>query len=190
MVDVYDAIAKRRTVRRFKQDEIPLETLKRLVDAARVAPSGANLQPLKYIIVRSKKLVDAIFPLVAWAGYIAPKGNPPEGERPTAYIIILADTNIHKGDCGHDVGAAAENLMLAAMAEGIGTCWMGAIDRPQIAEVLQIPEHLKIDTLISLGLPAEAPLMEEMTDSIKYYKDSSGTLHVPKRSLSEILKIM
>ncbi|MDP6380022.1 MAG: nitroreductase family protein [Phycisphaerae bacterium] len=189
-MDVYDAITKRRTIRKFKQDDIPLETLQRLVEAARIAPASANIQPLTYIIVHSRELVDGLFPLVAWAGYIAPDGNPAEGERPVAYIIILIDSEIHKGDAARDVGAAAENLMLAAMAEGLGTCWMGAIERPKIAELLGVPEHLKIDTLISLGRPAEEPVMEEMTDSIKYYKDSSGTLHVPKRALSDILKIM
>ena len=88
-MDIYEVIKKRRSIRRFKQDEIPLGILEKLVDAARFAPSGGNIQPWEFIIVNDKELLDKVFETLAWAGYIAPEGTPPEGKRPTAYICLL-----------------------------------------------------------------------------------------------------
>ena len=72
------------------------EQLRRYVDAARVAPSGANLQPLKYVIVRTEEMTDKVFSLVKWAAYLAPDYNPKETERPTAYVVVCADTTLRK----------------------------------------------------------------------------------------------
>ncbi len=88
-MSVYDVILKRRTIRRFQQREIPLTILKKLVNAARLAPSGANLQPLHYVIVNDKNLCDKVFEATKWAGYLTPPWRPSENERPVAYIIIL-----------------------------------------------------------------------------------------------------
>ncbi len=186
-MDVYQAIYKRRTVRKFLQKEIKREVLEKLIDAARFAPSGANLQPIKYRIVNERDEVGKVFEQVKWAGYIAPDGTPGENERPVAFIIILADTQIRKTGYELDIGAAAQSIFLAGMQEGIGSCWMGAIDRDKIRETLNIPENLIISTAIALGYPAEEPIAEEGTGSIKYYKDDKGKLRVPKRGLKEII---
>lgn len=186
-MNVYEAISRRRTIRKFKQDPISRDILERLVDAARLAPSGSNLQPVKYSIVNDKDKVDRIFEQVKWAGYIAPAGNPGEGERPVAFIIILADTEIRKSGYELDVGAAAQNIFLAAEEEGIGTCWIGAINRDKIREILNIPEHLIINTAVALGYKGEEPVIEAEDGSIKYYKDEKGVLHVPKRKLEDVL---
>jgi len=188
-MDVYDVILKRRSVRRFKQKPIPMDTLKKLVNAARVAPSAANLQPLKYIIVKKKDLVRAVFTALKWAAYIAPKGNPPEGQRPVAYIVVLANTKISKKYYEIDVGTAVENIVLVAWNEGIGSCLIGSIDKERLRNLLRIPVHLEIALVIALGLPNEYPVMEEMTDTIKYWRDKSGVHHVPKRRLEDILFI-
>lgn len=188
-MDVYDVVLKRRSVRRFKQKPIPMDTLKKLVDAARVAPSAANLQPLKYIIVKKKDLVKQVFTTLRWAAYIAPKGNPPEGQRPVAYIVVLADTKISKKGYEIDVGTAVENIVLMAWNKGIGSCLIGSIDKEQLRNLLRIPRHLEIALVIALGLPNEYPVMEEMTDTIKYWRDKSGVHHVPKRRLEDIMYI-
>lgn len=184
---VYETIMKRRTIRKFKQEQIRTEILKKLVDAARVAPQGANMQPLKYVIVNEKVLVDELFPTTAWAGYIRPAGDPGQDERPVSYIVVLVDTDIKKAGYDVDAGAAVENLLLAACEEELGSCWLGAIDREKIKEILNIPEKYIIHTMIALGYPSEEPVTEDEKGTIKYYKDELGVLHVPKRKLEDIM---
>lgn len=186
-MDIYEAIEKRRTVRRFKQEKIDKTILEALVNYARLAPSSANQQPLKYIIVDENKKTGEVFDNVKWAGYIAPEGDPPENERPVAYIIVLGDTKISKSGWEHDVGAAVQNILLAASAKNIGTCWIGSINRDEIRKALSIPGRYIIDTLVALGYEAERPVAEDERGSIKYYKDEKGKLHVPKRKLEDII---
>ena len=184
---VYGIITKRRSIRRFRQDPISFETLEKLVDAARVAPSASNIQPLEYIIVDDKELLPAVFATLKWARHIAPAGDPPEGEGPTAYIVILANKEVSDSGYERDVGASAENIALAALEEGIGSCLLGSIDRDKLRKILDVPSSLAIDLVIALGYSAECPVVEEMADSMEYWKDESGILHVPKRRLGSIL---
>lgn len=184
---VYELISKRRTIRHFQQKPIPFEILKKLVDVARVAPSASNLQPLQYIVVDDGNLLPEIFKTLKWAGYIAPRGNPPEGEKPTAYIVVLVNKEISGSEYPRDVGAAAENILLAALEDGIGSCWIRSVDTKMLREILNVPDFLEIDSAIALGYSAESPVMEETDGPIKYWKDESGTLHVPKRKLKDIL---
>ena len=189
-MDVLEAIMKRRTIRRFKQNPIPLEVLKKLIETARVAPSGANLQPLKYIVCTNPQKNTQVFDCLKWAGYIAPAGNPPEGERPTAYVIVLVDKDILPNGGERDVGAAVENILLASVEEGIGSCWICSIDTKKLRQALNVADKYVIDTVVALGYPNESPRMVDMQDSIRYYKDESGTLHVPKRLTDSILEIV
>ena len=185
---IYKTIIKRRTIRRFKQRLISLSILKKLVNAARLAPSAANIQPLEFIIVNKKKICDEIFKYTRWAGYIAPKGNPPMGKRPTAYIIILANKKIAREYfIPYDAGAAAQNILLCAWEKGIGTCWMKAIDYKAITKILNVPKTFLVDSLVSLGYKDESPVIYPAKKSIKYYKDKRGKLHVPKRALNSIV---
>lgn len=186
-MSTYDLILKRRTIRKFKQQKIERSILEKLINAARFAPSASNMQPLKYAIVDEPSKVKSVFDCVKWAGYIAPAGNPAEGEKPVAFIVILADTEIRKAGYELDIGAAAQSIFLAAAEEGIGTCWMGAIDRDKIREILSIPQRYIIDTVVALGYAAESPVTEDEKSSIKYYKDENGVLHVPKRKLEDII---
>jgi len=187
MASVYGTICQRRTIRRFQKKPISEEMLVKLVNAARLAPSGANIQPCEYIIVNNEQLVDKLFTCLKWAGYIAPAGNPPEGERPVSYIVVLIDVNRKKKGGEVDAAAGIENILLAAWEMGIGSCWLGSIDRKQIKKLLRIPHHLKVDSLVALGYPNELPVVEDAQDSIKYWKDKEDVLHVPKRKLEEIL---
>jgi nitroreductase len=157
------------------------------VDAARVAPSAANLQPLEYVAVYDAEIVAQVFPTVGWAGYVAPRRDPPEDKRPVAYIVVLLNPDVRASGGQHDAGAAIENLLLAAWGKGIGGCWITGVDRERLREILGIPESAEIDCVVALGYPAEQPVGEEMTDSIKYYLDERDTLHVPKRRLADIL---
>ena len=186
-MNVYEATIKRRTIRRFKQKPIPFETLKKLVNAGRLAPSSANLQPIEHIVIDSSDLVEKVFETLKWAGYISPGGNPPPGEKPVAYIIVLANKKKNPGNCERDAAAAIENMILVAMEEGIGSCWLGSIDINKLTDILELPEHIKIDSVLALGYSNESPQIEEIKDSVKYWKDETGTLHVPKRKIDDIL---
>lgn len=184
---VYNFILKRRSIRKFKQDAVLLRILKKLVNAARLAPSGANLQPLEFIVINDKKTRGRIFETLAWAGYISPEGTPGEHERPTAYILVLVNTRIRKENYQWDAGAAMENMILAALEQGLGSCWIGSINKSSLSGILKIPPHFIIDSIMALGYPEENPKIEKLKNDCKYWKDSLGRLHVPKRNLSAII---
>ncbi len=86
-----------------------------------------------------------------------------------------------------DVGAAIENILLTALEEDIGTCWIQSIKREDLHQILKIPPNYKIDSVVALGYKNEEPVVEEMIDSVKYWLDDQETLHVPKRKLEDIL---
>ena len=185
-MNVYELIQKRRTIRRFEQKPVPNELLQRCVNAARVGPSGANLQPLEYIVVSEPEQCQQVFPHTAWAGYL-PDWSPAAEERPTAYIFIIVNREV-RADAPMDVGIAAENITLVALAEGVGSCMVGSLDHDALRKVLTVPQHCEILLTVALGCPAEQPQMVAMTgDSIKYYRDEDGTLMVPKRALDNVL---
>lgn len=186
-MSVYELITSRRTIRRFKQRPISAELLNKLVNAGRLAPSGANLQPLEFIVVNDTEVVNRVFPALKWAGYIAPAGNPPEGKRPMAYVVVLINTEIRSNGGEVDAAAAMENMILTALEEGVGSCWMGAIDRDQLRLLFNVPPYYQIDSVLALGYPDESPIVEAVQDSIKYWKDEQGVLHVPKRNLSAMV---
>ena len=187
LMDVEEAIKKRRTIRRFKQDPIPLETLKKLIDLARVAPMAKNIQALEFIIVREKKNVEELFELIKFASSLPEAMRTPEkGREPTAYIIVLVNTNIKAGYVDFDVGAAVENILLGAVKHGIGTCWMGNINTSKIHDYFQIEDFYDIKHVISLGYPDEVSKIERFEGSFKYWKDEKG-MHVPKRALQEVI---
>ena len=186
-MSIYELIVNRRTIRRFKQKPISQELLTKLVNAGRLAPSAANFQPLEFIVVNDPALVRKAFATVKWAAYIAPAGDPPEGARPVAYLIILINTEMKPKQGEVDASAAIENMILAALEEGVGSCWMGAIDRDQLRQIFEVPPKYQINSVIALGYPDEAPVVDDMTDSIKYWKDEHGVLHVPKRKLSDVI---
>ncbi|MHC4625309.1 MAG: nitroreductase family protein [Planctomycetota bacterium] len=187
-MDVSEAIKRRRSIRRFKQEPVSKEILLDLVEAARCAPSAANRQPLEFILVNSDNLKAKIFAQLAWAAYVQPRRDPPAGKRPVAYIIVLVNTEKALAKFSKvDAAAAIQNILLAAQGGRIGSCWLGSINRDKLREILKIPQKYDIDSVVALGYPDEAPIMEDCKDdSIEYYLDDKDTLHVPKRSLHSI----
>ena len=184
-----DLIRKNRSYRRFHQDvPVNLETLRALVNLARLSASGSNLQPLKYILSYEPETNARIFPHTRWAGYLKGWPGPAEGERPAAYIVILGDTEIRKS-FGCDHGIAAQSIMLGAAERGLGGCMIGSIDRTELRQVLDIPEQYEILLILALGKPKETVVLEEVgpDGSVKYYRDADGVHHVPKRSLDELI---
>ena len=183
----YEKIRSRRTIRKYLQKAVPEEVLLKCVDAARVSPSGANLQPLSYIIVNDQKLLRKVFSTLSWAGYL-PDYQPSEEEMPRAYIIILLDEEISRTP-NHDAGIAAMSISMVAYDEGLGSCILGAVDREKLREILEVPEGLAVVLVVALGYPAENPVVEPVKDGdIKYWLDENGVLHVPKRDLKDVVR--
>lgn len=187
-MNIEEAIYKRRTIRRYKQDPIPSDILRKLIDYARVAPAGSNIQSLEFIIVGSNEMRQKLFPLVRWASSLPKERRTPEsGREPTAYIIVLVNTDIKQSYVDFDVGAAVENILLGAISYGIGSCWMGSIKGSKIKTLLEIPENYEIKHVISLGYPDEGSVVEPFEGSFKYWKDEQGNMHVPKRALNDVI---
>lgn len=186
-MNICDAILERRTIRKFTSKKIDNEILMKLADFARLAATGANMQPLKFGIITEEKMLCKIFPHTKWAGYL-PDEAPKDGERPTAYFAILGDKKIKK-EFQLDAGAAGTNIILGAMEYGIASCWLGAIDREEIMDILGISkEEYSLLYLIALGYPAQKSVaVSAINNDIKYYKDNTGKLCVPKRTLEEVI---
>ena len=186
---IKDLIKKNRTYRRFYEDfEIKRIALEELVDLARLSASAANRQPLKYILSYEKNKNDLIFPTLAWAGYLKDWRGPIEGEKPSAYIVMLYDTEINK-NYWCDPGIAAQSIFLGATEKGLGGCIFASVKRDELRSALKIDERYEILYVLAVGKPKEKVVLETVgTDGdIKYWRDSQGVHHVPKRSLREII---
>jgi nitroreductase len=188
-VMIEDLIKKNRSCRRFYQEEaISPETLKRLVNLARLSASAANLQPLKYLLSHEPEKNEMIFSCLAWAGYLKDWPGPAPGERPPAYIVILGDKGIAQ-NFGVDHGIAAQSILLGAREKGLGGCMLGSIQRDRLQDLLAIPEKYDILLVIALGRPKEEVVLEEVgpDGDIKYWRDPQGVHHVPKRLLQDVI---
>jgi nitroreductase len=190
-MDLIELIKSRRSVRLFKQETIGTDILLELVDSGRYAPSAANRQPLEYIIVTEAALCEKTFEQLAWAAYVQPRRTHPAGKKPTAYIVVLINSEAELSDYGRvDAAAAIQNILLAAKAKGIGSCWLGSVQRETLTDILDVPEKYVIDSVVALGFADEEPLVENCKgDSIKYYLDKDDRLHVPKRLLKKVTHI-
>lgn len=184
-----DLVRTNRSYRRFYEDTaISGETLRGLVDLARLSASGANRQPLKYALSYTPERNALIFPHLAWAGYLTDWEGPVEGERPSAYIIVLGDTEISQS-FGIDHGIASQSILLGATELGLGGCIIASVQQEALRSALEIDPRYKILHVLALGKPKETVVIETVgTDgNIKYWRDSQEVHHVPKRALDDIL---
>ena len=184
-----ELIRRNRSYRRFHQEvSISCETLRELVDLARLSASGANRQPLKYSLSCDPQRNALIFPHLAWAGYLSDWPGPVEGERPSAYILILCDTQISKS-AGIDHGIASQSILLGAAEKGLGGCIIASVQRDALRQALGIDSRYEILHVLALGRPKETVIIEPVgpEGDIKYWRDAEGVHHVPKRSLDELI---
>jgi len=179
-----DLINKTRSYRRFDEEHnIEYKTLESLINLARLSASGANRQPLKYVLIHTAEDRNKVFPALSWAGYLTEWPGPAKGERPSAYIIILGDKTIAES-FGIDHGIAAQSIMIGATEAGLGGCIISSVKRDDLMDELRIPEKYEILLVIALGKPVEKVVVEEIKEGdVKYWRDSNKTHHVPKRSL-------
>ena len=129
-----------------------------------------------------------IFPNLGWAAYLKEWKGPEEGERPSAYIIVLLDTQIGPS-AGCDHGIAAQSILLGATEKGLGGCMIATINRKELSKVLNLEPHYEIVLVIALGKPKETVVIDKIgpDGSVKYWRDDQGVHHVPKRALDDII---
>ena len=148
-MDVYEAIRTRTSVRRYGSQPVEEDKLQRILEAARLAPSGKNGQPWTFIVIKDaairERLVDAC------------KGQTFLAEAPVVIAACGKEELAYQKMGGYwnslpvDIGISLEHLMLAATAEGLGTCWIGAFMEEKVREVLEVPDGVKIVALTPVG---------------------------------------
>lgn len=184
-----ELILKNRSYRRFYQDaKIEYGVLEELIDLARQTASGANMQPLKYVISNEAEKNEQIFQTLKWAGYLKEWAGPEEGEKPAAYIIVVGDKTI-SSNFANDLGIAGQTILLGAVEKGFGGCMLGAIDRKVLKDKLKLTDNYEILLVIALGKPKEIVVLEEIENGgdVKYWRDGNSVHHVPKRKLEEVI---
>ena len=184
-----DLVLKNRSYRRFYQDEpISPDILRELVDLARLSPSARNAQPLKYIISADREKNARIFPLLLWAAYLKEWDGPREGERPSAYLVMLSDKDL-SSEVKWDHGICAQTILLGAVEKGLGGCMIASVNKKDLMKSLNIPIKYEIELVIALGRPREEVRIEPVgpDGDIKYWRDSTSIHHVPKRALDELI---
>ena len=192
-MQVHEAITKRRSIRRFKDKPVPYEVLEKCVDAARLAPSGRNLQVCEYIAINDAAILPGIFENIGGSVKLPPeKGGPRPEQTAKAYVIVLINKALEAGAnqrrvSYYDVGMAAENIMLAALEQGIGSCPVLMYDESALKPILDIPDNYDIALVIVMGYPDESPVAGVAVDSVAVMVDDKGVRHVPKRKLADIL---
>ncbi|MFW6110516.1 MAG: nitroreductase family protein [Thermoproteota archaeon] len=157
-MDVLEAIKGRRSIRAFRDQDVSDETVKKLIDAARWAPSSGNVQPWEFVIIREPDIKRRLAKAALSQMFIF---------RAPVVIVVCADERLSfqsyrdRGKnlyCIQDTSAATQNIHLAAYRLGLGTCWVGAFSEGEVSKILNIPERLRPVSIIPIGFPAEFPL--------------------------------
>lgn len=188
-MDFYALIKANRSYRRFHEDHlVEKETMQSLIEYARLSPSARNMQSLRFLISYEKEKNDLIFQTLAWAGYIKDWVGPIEGERPSAYVVILNDTSVSSNYLCDD-GIMAQSILLGAVDKGLGGCIIASVNKKKLQENLQIPEKFEIVLVLAIGKPKEEVVIEDISDSgdVKYWRDENNVHHVPKRSINDLI---
>lgn len=191
-MDIMELLKTRRTYRRFEQKAISDEILEDMLTAVRYASSAANKQPISYVVVRNPEKVKEVFDLTKWAGYFPnDTGRPKAGEEPVLFIGIVENLDISKNYADTDAGLAISNLTLAAWSHGVGSCMIGACNKPKLSEMFGLTEDQQLHTVVAFGYPSHKSYIEDVKDgAIKYYLDENQDYVVPKRKLDDIVKYL
>lgn len=192
MENLMDLLRTRRTYRRFEQKEISQDIIDEILTAARLASSAANRQPLSYIVIKDKESVAEVFAYTKWAGALPPElGQPKENERPVLFIAVVENLDINP-DCDTDAGLAIGNMTLAAWNRGVGSCMIGACDKPALSEMFGLAKQQMLHTVVAFGYPSHESHIVDMEDAeqFKYYLDENKDYCVPKRKLADVVRYL
>ena len=184
-----DLVQSSRSYRRFDhRAPVSMRTLEELVQLARMCPSAANKQPLRFILSTASADNEAIFACLKWAAYLTDWDGPAPSERPSAYIVMI-NTAKDWDFAKFDLGIMAQTMLLGAVEKELGGCMVGALDREKLRAHFSLPTEMDVSLVLALGKPVEDVRIVDMTEgeSIKYYRDGAGVHYVPKRSLVELI---
>ena len=152
-MELYEAIKSRYSVRSYKDKPVEQDKLERVLEAARLAPSGSNRQPWKFVVVRDAELRSKLAAACNDQTFV--------GTAPVVIVGVgtMADRTMGCDVPGDpvDVSIALEHIALAAVAEGLGTCWIGAFHQDQVSELVGVPAGAKVIEVMPLGYPADKP---------------------------------
>jgi nitroreductase len=157
-MDLYDVIRTRRSVRVYRPDPIPEQVLMRVLDSARIAPSGSNRQPTRFIVVTDSETKSKLVPMCHDQAFLA--------AAPVVVVACGRDIKYNRGEwmgrCAMivDVAIAVDHLTLAARAEGIGTCWIGSFSNARLKEFFKLPAEVDVVALTPLGYPEGNPFTD------------------------------
>jgi nitroreductase len=166
-MEIYEAIRERTSIRSYKADAVEDEKIERIIDAARMAPSGKNGQPWTFVVVTNEETRRKLVPACKNQAFV--------GEAPVVIVACGHEEMAYQKMGGYwnsmpvDIGIALEHLMLAAASEGLGTCWIGAFIEERVREILGVPDDVKVVALTPVGYPA------------------TEKTHRPRKSISEIV---
>ncbi|MCK4314044.1 nitroreductase family protein, partial [Candidatus Bathyarchaeota archaeon] len=144
-MSLLDVIFRRRSIRRYKSKPVPDDVLKNILEAGRLAPSADNIQPWHFIVVTAPEIKRELSGGM-WRGFI----------KDSAFTIVGCGDKTNKWSTV-DVAIALENMVLAAEAQEVGSCWIGVFEEEEIKKLLGIPGNLKVVALVAFGYPAEKP---------------------------------
>lgn len=188
-MDFLKFVEEARSCRRFVEDKpLSLEDLEWLLECARLTPSGANAQELRFITINQGEVCEKLFTLTRWAAALKDWNGPKPGERPSAFIAVLMPEKGGDILC-FDVGIACQTVQLAATSRKWGACMIYSFERKGAHELLRVDNGYKIALLIGLGVALEKRVVAPMPPdgSFRYWRDENQVHHVPKRALSELI---
>jgi len=156
-MDLFEAIKNRRSVRAFSSQPVSDEDIEKLIDAARWAPSAGNIQPWEFVVVRESQIKRGLCKAAGDQTFIE---NAP--------VVVVVCANVLRSERGYgsrgvnlyciqDTAAATQNMLLAAQAMGLATCWIGAFQEEEAQKVLNTPEGVRPVAIVPIGHPAQKP---------------------------------
>ena len=146
--DVLKLMEERRSIRAFKEEMIPDETIQKLLDAARWCQSASNKQPWRFIIIKNKDVFNKLAKLATYGSFI---------KQASVVIAVVANKETAPKWYIHDTSMAAHQICLMAWSLGLGTCWIGSMDREKAAELLQLSAPEYLTTILPIGYPKTIP---------------------------------
>jgi nitroreductase len=161
-MDVFEAIETRRSIRKYKPESIPAEKMERILEAARLAPSAANRQPWRFVVVQNADRKKALADIANGQKFLGDAG---------AIVVAMGDPDVSAKWCEKDTMIALEHMVLAATALGYGTCWIGAFDEDAVKRLLKIPAKMKVVALLPIGKPDETPLPKPRKERSQIFQE-------------------
>jgi len=188
-MDVRELTLRNRSYRRFHQEvPVDMQTLRELVDLARISQSPWNQQAVKFLLCNRPDMNAEIFKHLTCASRMPDWDGPAEGQRPAAYIVVVADKELGK-IFHYDPFVAAVSILLGAVERGLGGCLVGAFSQKKMHATLKLSERYTPLLAIALGKPNETIVLDPVgpDGDTAYWNDEQGVHHVPKRSLDDLI---